>query len=359
MQITSDSEEFGASLRQFLMQETRRPLTAQSDIIESLTQVFVGTLQTRLGPVPSPESLVLVRDAIRYFVARNEPIQVLVPFGPKKPGKGGDVDLAELFVVKHLVDLDRAVSEVYAPGLWTVLRLEDVTGYHMEGMEARMDIETYCASFERLVRVFGHQDKIHVMRESQYLSAGTYFAAARSYEPYFLDHLTCMRFHGDAIHTTSALERIGWKGGIGREQFEHYLHKYQRIYPADTCATPDPYDTWLPIMARYFAGTLARAMNGGSGMPKGLPFVKVYFGNPVPGAPPQAVLYRRHFPLNHSKTHIAPWRAKAYLRVNGSVRLAQTEWSNPLADAQHHEFTFTDGTTAQSIRADVVLEVHP
>jgi hypothetical protein len=55
----------------------------------------VGTGQTRFGPLPSPESLVAIRDHLRRRIADRDPIRLLVPWGSKKPTNTATVDLAE------------------------------------------------------------------------------------------------------------------------------------------------------------------------------------------------------------------------------------------------------------------------
>ena len=102
------------------------------------------------------------------------------------------------------------------------------------------------------------------------------------------------------------------------------------------------------------AGALARKKLNGAGFFR-TPAIKVYFGYPTPWAPPEAIIHRRQIPLGLSKTHIPPWRAKGYLKINGTVRPAQTDWNTPLELTQH-QLHLSSGSIRLDVRADYVRE---
>lgn len=55
--IRADHETHGDVIRQFLQREFPHATTAKADRVDNVTQILVGSLQRRLGPVPKPESM--------------------------------------------------------------------------------------------------------------------------------------------------------------------------------------------------------------------------------------------------------------------------------------------------------------
>lgn len=354
-QIQADSE-YGDLIRQFLLQQFPRAAASPSDKLEGVTQVLVGTLQSRLGPAPKPESLVLIREVVREAISVNEKIPVVVPFGPKKPGIGRfSVDVAELFALKSISELDAAVSDFHAPGLDVRVRVEDATGIFLEGEPAAPLVERYAADFARLAALTGAPAE--VARETAAIGLKEFVARAQEVAPLFESYLRETSGE-EALSDTQwgrALADAGWAGVVNPQMREHFLKKYAAIYPDEDAASH------RAVLARYFAAALVRKQAGAGGARAGWRrWIQVNFLAAVPGTQdrPSTTLSRRHIPLRFGKTHVPPWRAKGFLEIGGDdhVTPAQVDWNRQgELDLVESHVTFSDGPESVRVRADLRL----
>jgi len=297
-------------------------------LVEDILAVLVGTSQLRCGPGPGVETAGALRALVAAHVAQGAPIPILVPSGPKKPKHGATVDMAELSALKVLAGLHQQVSDLYPPSLEMALRLEDVTGWVLEGAVARGSIRRYLADMEALVATLG-MDYLHPVRESGMTTEAAFRTEVDVLEPLLLAYLReTDAWERDDCDTYRALCAAGWRGTIPKEQRMFYRERYQRLYPQLS------WDQATALMARYFATTLARVRLGASGaLAHWDQCVQLNFAPPVPGAPRMGTrLYYRTAPVAHTKRHIPFWRARGYLHVaGGSVRMGLASWQEELS----------------------------
>lgn len=356
-EIKAESE-YGDLIREFLVQQFPRAAVSPSDKLEALTQVLVGTLQSRLGPTPKPESMVLIRKVIHSAISTGQKIPVLVPFGPKKPGSSrSSIDVAELFAVRSLLELDSVTRDFHAPGLDIRVRMEDLTGFILEGDEFSPAIERYVGDFEKLARILTG-GLVEVARETEMVPDAAAFksdvAAAATRIRRYLETTT-----GEEPLTETpagnALIEVGWSGAISQAMRAHYAHKYEVIYPNETD------DFRRGVLSDYFATALVRRKVKATGArAEWGRYIQINFLSPVSSSKdtPQAVLHRRHIPLRFSKTHVVPWRAKGFLEIGSGdeVTPAQVDWSRQAElDLVENHVTFSDGRESIRIRADLQL----
>src|SRR3954471_13125086 len=131
-------------------------ITSKQDILEILTSILVGTNNTRYGPAPNPESLVVIREVLRKNIAVGAPIPILVPWGGRKTRSDRSIDVAEVAGLKQLSCLQAMVTKYYLPGLSINIRLEDAGAnylYRNEGALSRLAVEKYSSDFQKLVRI--------------------------------------------------------------------------------------------------------------------------------------------------------------------------------------------------------------
>jgi hypothetical protein len=119
------------------------------NLVDKISELFMGTRNIRLAGCPAPESQVLIRGVIRTAMSRGVPIPVLSAAGPKK-SNSGQVDLAEFSAMQKLVYLQERVSKYYEPGMSFRIRLEDVTGTFLEPIDSAYEMEQYCKDFIKL-----------------------------------------------------------------------------------------------------------------------------------------------------------------------------------------------------------------
>lgn len=144
--------------------------TNKEDLLEILADLIFSTKENRVGPIPSPEHQVVVRDVIRQAIALNAPIPVLVPWGGRKAQihTSPRLDMAEVSGLYQIVDLDATIRRHYSPGLHVNIRIEDINAnwlYRHEPDIAAMT-ERYSADFLKLINMLKGDTHIIPLRES-------------------------------------------------------------------------------------------------------------------------------------------------------------------------------------------------
>jgi hypothetical protein len=289
-----------------------------TDTAEAVYRELIGTKQTRFGPLPQPEILVELRRVILQAVATKKPIPVLVPWGSEKPD-GSSIDVAELVAIKTLVCLNARVRRHYGPGMQFRLRVEDLTALHLFNYRqeaAREEAWRYSGDLVKLVNAIDTRKCIYVFRESEHAGLVDLLEQVAPIEQAISDYLFLHEFDGsaEAINEASShLRKIGWVGGIPAVQREHYLSQYRKNYPhmADRAR--------VEMLARYLAEAAVRPRLGLTGAaPDWGEHIKLAFHGSVPGYVGHYTLQYRAMPQYYTSRHMAPWRAKGYLRITAA-----------------------------------------
>lgn len=319
------------------------------NIVDLIEAEFLGTKQHRYGPRPNPESLVMIRDVIREAVAAYKPIPIVVPWGSEKPD-GSSIDIAELISLRGLSDLVYRIKAHYEPGAQVNIRIEDVSAPHLffwRADDARREAAKYTSDMTKMVQALGMP--IQLRPESAAISEEAFNARADELLPAFLTSL----YQND----DSLLESVGWKGGLSPQMVGHYLDSYSKLYPQFD------HSERVNILARYFAGALARKQLGLRGDEKewGGKYLEVSLVPPIPGTEGQFArrVHYRTYPLSYTSQHVAPWRAKGYFKIGEDDSVCQklAPFSADL-DLQHDTLTITgedDPSLAVEVRADYLL----
>jgi len=279
--------------------------TDSETVLDTVINIFLGSRQVRLTPLPAPEVQVNLRSIARKHIEAGTPIPVLVPFGPHKPNDELSVDIAELAVLKRLRCLQHDVQQHYKPGLHFTVRLEDLTGLVIRGEKTNLPQRQYCRDFEGLVHCLELCSFVTVLRESSVVSEKKFLEHARAAAPKFLDS-----FWGDE-DAKAWLGEMGWKGAIHPDTLDFIRQRQARRHGGDHRAVD-------ASASRYFASALARRITGATMEAEG-GSLHLYFAPPMPGVDWRlhgSRVYYRTVPLRASRRHLPPWRAEGYLRVN-------------------------------------------
>lgn len=295
----------------------RRLPTENAALLELLTDAIVATKSVRFGPKPPPESLVEIRNVIRAMTAIGAPIPFMVPWGSEKPD-GSSIDIAEVVALKTIKSLHDRIKSYYEPGAEFAIRLEDVSAPHLfvENPDAaRSNAARYTDAFKKLVFAL-ELDKFIVPRpESAMTTEQNFNSHADRVLPVIETALLKIRtgMDGKIAEAARELESIGWRGNISPVTINYYVDRYRKLYPERTL------ESHLSTLARYFAGSLARAQLKIRGdLPRwNGQFLDLAFVEPTPGVNlfGRRVHYRT-MPIDYTSNHIAPWRAKGYLRIS-------------------------------------------
>lgn len=291
-------------------------------VIDAVTTAFLASSNVRYGPAPKPEGVVAIRERIRFWVERNEPIAVLSPWGSRKAGHAG-LDIAELGALRQLQGLQERVSRVYRPGLAIHLGIEDMGGWYLwaDDPQAMEESRTYVADFQRLIRILD-MPYITPVVESELIPYAIFERKANEFiEP--LAALLMAQEHGDGPQSPSimdpltTLQSIGWQGTIPDAQRTFYMEQYAKLYPDKS------HHQRLMTLAAYLAQSAARYRVGAKVKDPAWigKYVQINFPLPVPGVPDAigaARLYYRTLPAKFARSHMPPWRAKGYVCVDES-----------------------------------------
>ena len=294
-------------------------------ILEVLTEEVISTSNVRFGPRPTLESLVEIRKVLKLAVVDDRPINLLVPFGSKKPVNGRGVDIAEIMSLKMLSCLNSRVKKIHSPGIHVNMRIEDYTGFYMfrdEGEDGKKSSIKYVDDLCKLINILGLDDIILPIKETSYVgklfSDDDFMAIVKMAKMNILAYLIESEEPASepyySLPSFMELKAMGWQGTIPMEQREYYYRSYEKIYGI-------PRTEQRIKLAEYFAMSFARYKLNFRGMPEdvwGDSFIDLTFCPPVPGVPEsidsRRVYYRTIY-AKYTREHMPPWRCRGYLRI--------------------------------------------
>ena len=324
-------------------------------LLDLLTDAIVGTGQVRFGSKPSPESLVSMREVISHWTNLNAPIPFLIGWGSEKPD-GSGIDLAELFAMKTLNCLNARVKQFYPQGVQFNVRVEDASAPHLffERREAaRKEAALYTNGFVNLAKVLGVDSFVKLLPESTMIEEATFNKEADSILPFMEQHVNDVNNEGIRYQ----LARLGWKVPLSNDTIGYFTDRYAKLYPELTKAQQ------MHLLARYFAGALARHSLGITGIDKAWQgkFLELSFVQPTPGIGTHRALrrlYYRTLPCSISSNHVPAWRGKGYLKMEHGDEVSASVISfNCLEGLNFNKnvITLTDGNISQDVQADYIV----
>lgn len=347
------SDPYSSLISQFITKEFPRKFCGLStESLDLVTDEVLGTKSVRYGPKPNVESQVAIRDVLRHWIAQKKPVPFMVPWGSEKPD-GSSVDIAELSALKQMKNLAARIAQFYEPGAVFNVRLEDASAPHLFSEEAdiaRTNAARYVRDFRGLVAALRIGDVVRPVPESSLITEAEFNRRA---DANLGPMESALRAHLDSHDemATDILQAIGWTGGLNMDTTAFYLAQYGKLYPNKT------YSQRVSILARYFAGALARRqlkIRGDDPSWEGK-FLDLAFMQPTPGT--EGLFNRRvHYrtmPSEFTSQMIAPWRAKGYLKLSNDNEVCPKVASFGDASLAYNEH-YTDLGTVQ-LRTDYVL----
>lgn len=326
-----------------------------TEVVDRITDAIIATNKIRYGAKPPVESIVKMRDVIRYWVNRNEPVPFMIPWGSEKPD-GTSIDVAELCALKTLRCLHDRVAEHYQPSVLFNLRIEDQSApflFYDRIEEARKQAEQYTQDLTKLIRVLG-AGFITARPESMLVTESDFNRTAHRFVGMFEGSIQSVLLNGKLDENElKTLSSNGWKGAIKIETVNFYLGQYTKLYPFAT--TLDK----VHRLARYYSSALARSILRIRG---DLPswegnYLELSFVEAPPGTEvyfSRRVLYRT-IPCDFTTNHIPPWRAKGYLAIGEDAVCPKVTSYNKLPNLEEHKVTLSDGIEEIDIRSDLFL----
>lgn len=351
---TLDSDPYKSLIEGFIGREFPQISNCRTeDIMEAVMFEFLGTKQTRVGPIPNLESMVKMRDVIRRAIEAQRSIPVLIASASVKVPIGHELDVAELTAMRMLACLQGRVQKHYPAGMDFRLRMEDLTELILSGdsPELREHITNYKNAFVQMVRVLGYDKFITLVPESSLDTKNEFTALADSFVPHFQEYLRRTQDNHPSLDVWLR-QQTGWVNGASAETRAWFYARYAKMYP------DLPTGAYPVMLAEYFSAILARHKLGIIGEDKTFDGrLEIAFNNPPPNAPKISPrVHYRTVPLSHSSNSQPYWNVKGYIRIgnDNSVRFALGKWDDP----GYHtgRLLLSNGQEEVSISADYVLE---
>lgn len=323
--------EYDACIRNYFNKEFSvvfKP--TKSELLEIIGEILVGTKETRFGPIPPPEHLVVVRDVVRQSIEKAIPIPILVPFGGIKGNKTSQLDIAEVSAVKRLVSLDESIKRYYPHGIQANIRVEDLGALWLYGEGYRKNIQEYSDDFLKLTTILAAGSNIHSISEWNLMDTAEYFQLSSKYSSHLFAYLRHTEEFRNQLGSGVAYEWLannGWKGEIPFEQRDYYVNTYMKLEPGITR------EQALKKLADYFGGSKARYDLHGTAAPQTEigKHIQISYVQPIPGVPQTMfnnTLYYRTLPFSEARSHMPAWRSKGYLKIDpsGKATAKITNW---------------------------------
>lgn len=330
----------------------------QCELLDLITGEIVANKNIRLGPSPSPEILVNIRDVIRHYMAQHKPIPFMVPWGSEKPD-GGGVDLAEVAALQTIRCLNSRVQEHYPAGIVANIRLEDVSAPHLfffRAEEAAKEAEVYTNGFRTLVMLLGLEQIVQPRPESTLITRKAFEKEADNLlevvEPYLKAFLT------DSAETAlyEAAKERGMSSPFSLPVISHYLEQTGKMYVNET----DEFK--VHMVARYFSAAIARhkLKIRGDDPDWENKFIDLSFVAPIRGTTNHfgRRVYYHTTPANVTANHIPPWRAKGYFQLSSdgdSACIKLASFNHLPEDLVPHVIEFRDDTATLEVTADYIM----
>jgi hypothetical protein len=318
------------------------------NLVDKISDLFLGTRNIRLAGNPSPESQVLMRTVIRTAMAQGKPIPVLSAAGPKK-SNSGQIDLAEFSAMQKLVCLQERVAKYYAPGMSFRIRLEDTTGAFLEPIDSAYEMDQYCKDFIKLCALL--EERVGGKFLTAWRESSNMEQSGKMLE---LAHQNVSVFElAFAIGDQEGVKAAGWQSGVGQDWKDFLNERYSKLFPLWTQEQKDHQ------AAKYLASTLARHLTGMTGATPDWDIdgrhLEISFATPAPGSPKASTrVYYRTMSTKQTKTHMPYWRSKGYFRlVDGALKMGLARCGdNPDYVPGKLTLTSTDGLTRLGVAAD-------
>lgn len=357
MPLQIDDEPYASVIGMFVKKQFPcRNCCGSTELVDMIADEVFGTKSIRYGPKPSPESQVNIRNVIRERTKLCLPIPFMVPWGSEKPD-GSSIDIAELSALRVLRMLNERISAHYKPGAVFNIRIEDTSAPYTlmdDPNEARRNAYNYTTEMQILNHLLGVDTVINMVPESSLTTEAAFNKQADELLPIFTEALWAFG-QGEVARAQAMLADIGWSGGLNVQLIDHYVRRYNKLYPTAT------YGEQLIRVARYFATSLTRKKLGlrGDDPAWGGHFVELSFAAPVPSTVAifDKRVYYRTIPGEFTMSHMPPWRAKGYLSITNdnevTPKLASFADDLPFVKYRH---LLSTPLWVLDIQADYILE---
>ena len=337
-------------------------------VINSIVDILVGSLKTRIGPEPDKEQRKLFCDIINFYVQANIPIDTILTWGPKKFFNGQEenhIDLSEILSFQTLMLLNNKIKSVYTPGLQIYLFIENFEGKFIEGDHLENIFDSYISELEKLVKILRMSKIIRIIRTQDLILINYNFEELtaqlkKNYDclsKYWLESEKLGIDNSEKLESYKKIEKLGWFEKIGHDTRDYYIGRLNKML-----GNTKTYLQKVDMTVRLLACVLVHRQYdlfkiNNKSEPLKLSFLK------ISGGPKKLMNGRidvRTIPTNISKGHISPWSARGCLRMKNNKVLPVLRRYNELMENQkdlnHGEITIESSNLKISLKTDFLVE---
>ncbi len=299
----------------------------EKDVIKYISNCFVGSLKTRIGPSPDEKQYKILYDIIEYYVKNKIPVQTILTWGPKKFFSGkeeSNIDLSELISIQTLYEINKKICEKYPYGAIFTIFIEDYEGKFIEGNHLEIIFDKYITSFEKLVKITNLQNIIKIIRTQDLLKTNFDINIVNSklndnyskLKNYWIESETRGIEGSENFESYKQINKIGWYEKIGNDTRDYYIKRLDRIL-GDTKTKNQKIDMTVRLLACVLIHRQFNVFKVNEHKnPVKLSFLK------ISGGPKKLMDGRvdiRTLPTNISKKHISAWAAKGCLKIKNNI----------------------------------------
>ena len=337
-------------------------------VINSIVDILVGSLKTRIGPEPDKEQRKLFCDIINFYVQANIPIDTILTWGPKKFFNGQEenhIDLSEVLSFQTLMLLNNKIKSVYTPGLQIYLFIENFEGKFIEGDHLENIFDSYIGELEKLVKILRMSKIIRIIRTQDLILVNYNFEELtaqlkKNYDclsKYWLESEELGIDNSEKLESYKKIEKLGWFEKIGHDTRDYYIGRLNKIL-GNTKTHLQKVDMTVRLLACVLVHRqydLFKINNKSE--PVKLSFLK------ISGGPKKLMNGRidvRTIPTNISKNHISPWSSKGCLRMKNNKILPVLRRYNEVMKNQKNlndgEITIEGSNLKISLKTNFLVE---
>ncbi len=341
---------------------------SKDTIINSITDIFVGSLKTRIGPEPDKEQREILYKIINFYVQKNIPIETILTWGPKKFFSGKEenyIDLSEVLSFQTLMQLNDKAESIYSPGLHFNLFIEDFEGKFIEGAHLENTFDSYIGALEKLVKIFSLNKIIKIIRTQDLILVNYNFKEITDQlnnnynclSKYWLESEKLGIETSENLESYKKIEKLGWFEKIGHDTRDYYIGRLNRIL-GNTKSHLQKVDMTVRLLACVLVHRqydLFKINNKSE--PVKLSFLK------ISGGPKKLMNGRidiRTIPTNISKKHLSPWTAKGCLRLKKNKVVPVLRRYNELIESQNNpidgEIIIESANLRMSLKTSFLVE---
>jgi methylase of polypeptide subunit release factors/tRNA A-37 threonylcarbamoyl transferase component Bud32 len=344
-------------------------ITDPQVLTDTITKIIVGTRDTRLGALPTPENDKIIRDRIRQSIENNLPIEVSMLWAPKKhfvSGADSMIDVAEVIALQTIYNICLQVRRIYSPGLRYTLYLEDFEMQFIEGNAPSFETDrsNYMDGLKKLIQILKVDSVINAVKVSDLAKTSQERAMWETRIEENYQRLKDYWFESEQkgidgyenYESYKALIKLGWKGPIPQIMRNYYRARVSRLLGEDDSKKVDD------MILRNFAGILLHYQTKMLRTPGDIEPLKFSFVPEAPGTLEDFQRGRidiRPIPSSITRTSMPPWTGQGLLRIkDGRITPQFRSWHELMDPSRliHGHIIFKRGKESVMVRTDFLLD---